>query len=297
MNLCYSKIISFLAFITLCFPFFSTGVQADETSERMLKAFTSVNETLYEVEETRNYCNKFFAQFSKRNDEAYDNWELQYSFFLKDYDTNYFKWKNGFRDFQKQQLAVLDNIQRYDVKRRIASQYEEGGQDKCYNLKPALTRPRSNPELKHQEEFNLIREVAMSGFAATREVTGVQAHCSWQQSHAARVKEKQTNGMDEKTQKEELKQYKKSSGGDVDKNTKKLRSKHYGEMIGEIYDYPALNALTYSLYRLSVCELENREIKTESLKKASPALSGCQSTSAEDESLLASCINKALLTK
>jgi hypothetical protein len=222
---------------------------------RIRDAFIKINTALYEIEETNTYCNWQHSQFAQRNNDAYDNWEYQYSFFLKDFDTNYLKWKRGFSDLQQQQFAILEAIKRDSVNKAIAADYKEGGRDKCFTFKPALSRPRNNIELTFQDEVELIRERANASFSEDRPGTGAHELCEWQQQHAIKVSEAKSQGADEKSQKASVKQFKKSEMN-ISKDERKARINAYERMVKDIYDLPQITHKTFSQFNFAVCERE-----------------------------------------
>lgn len=272
--------------------FISSTIHADINKD-VRNAFNKINSALYEIEETRNYCNQNFSSFIQRNNDAYDEWELQYSFFLKDFDGKYAQWKNGFNELQQQQFSVLENILRTQIRSEVSTSYEDGAQDKCFNFKPALTRPRNNLELSYQNEINLIREQAMRDFNDARTQTGANQECAWQQQQAITVTENRDKGIDIKTQKKDLKTFKQANAK-LDKQLLKDRLKAYDDMISDSYELKALNQKSFSLYRFALCEREQAGLDNKKLKEFSASLLECQSAASEDDGLLGSCISKAI---
>ncbi len=282
-------------FLTPLLLLFGTSLYAD-TNEDVRQAFHKINAALYEIEETRDYCNRNFSSFIQRNNNAYDEWELQYSFFLKDFDSKYAQWKSGFNPSQKQQFSALENIHRAQVRSSVGQDYEDGAQDKCYNFKPALTRPRNNLELNYQFEINLIREQSLQQFSNARTQNGAHQQCSWQQQQAITVIENRDKGIDIKSQKKDLKAYKKENAK-LDKKILKERLDAYSDMISESYQLSTINSKTFSLYRFSLCERELADLKNRKLKEATSALIECQNAASEEDGLLGSCISKAIADK
>lgn len=289
---------TFILFISLLLSSISsTFTLADFDNESALKnAFQEINHSLYELYAKRDFCNRSFADFVERNDEAYKEWELQYSFFLRDFDTKYFDWKKGFNTLQKQQLAVLEQIEQFQASKRISEDYSDGARDKCYNFKPALSRPRNNLELNHQDAVNLIRLEANQNFPDSHNTTGAKPLCVWQQNKALSIADKRNQGVEEKALNAELKAFKKSDD-DFSRKQKKDRVRAYDDMIEDLYDFPQLHSGTYSIYRLAQCEFEARDIDTHKLKKINDELIRCQKSSAENDLLLAECTIKLIPEK
>lgn len=270
-------------------------VNADEV-ENVGDAFYKINTSLYEIEATRDYCNSHFSSFIQRNNEAYDEWELQYSFFLKDFDSKYLEWKKGFNEKEQIQLVALEGVHQALVRSQIAKSYEDGAKDKCYTFKPALTRPRNNLELKYQDEINLIRDLSMRNFNDTHSSTGASSQCVWVQEQATKVAEARDKGLDKRAQKKELHNFKKTDQAS-DKDTRKFRAMAYNDMISDIYDLPNINKQTFSIYEFSSCEREKAGLDNDKLKHVSASLLACQKSSSAENELLGACIGKALVYK
>lgn len=285
----------FIVFFSLLF--LSTAALADFDNESELKnAFQEIKHSLYKLYAKRDFCNRSFADFVDRNNEAYKEWELQYSFFLRDFDTKYFDWKKGFNTLQKQQLTVLEEIEQLQASKKINEDYSDGARDKCYNFKPALSRPRNNLELNHQDAINLIRLEANQGFPDSHNTTGAKPLCIWQQNKALSITNKRNQNIEEKQLKTELKAFKKSDDG-LSKEQKKSRVNAYDDMIKEAYDFPMLHSTTFSIYRLAQCEFKARDIDTRRLKKINDDLLRCQKSSADNDLLLAKCTVKLIPEK
>lgn len=284
------KCLSIVFSIFLLFGFHNTLFANSKTE--VLDAFQELNQALYTITETRDYCNASLPAQILRNHEAYDEWELQYSFFLKEYDTNYAKWKSGFSPEVQKQFPVLEEVLRYKARQSVEAEYAEGTKDKCYNFKPALGRPRNNLELSFQDSVNLIRNNALNNFSDARGSVQTHAICAWQQAHALSVAEQRNQGKDEKTQKEALKNFRKQNTDDKDIQKQKISA--YGDMISEIYMADLLEKESFSLYRLSVCEREQANIRSAKFKQALPTLVECQKSSANTFDLLSRCIFNAL---
>ncbi len=262
------------------------AVTANSKTE-VLNAFQELNQSLYTITATRDYCTAQFVSQIQRNHEAFEEWEFQYSFFLNEYDTNYTKWKSGFSAEVQKQFPVLEEILKHKARQMVEAEYAEGTQDKCYNFKPALGRPRNNLELTFQNQVNLIRHHALNNFDDARGDIQTHALCGWQQQHALFVAEQRNLGKDEKTQKEALKAFRK-------KNTDKQKASAYGDMISEIYTANLLEKQSFSLYRLNLCEREQANIRNVKFKPVLPALLECQKNSTTDTDLLSRCIFNAL---
>ena len=256
-------------------------------------AFKIVNQRLYRLAETKAYCNTNFSKQNARNNDAYDQWELQYNFFLREFDKNYAKWKSGFTELEQQQFSTLEFIEQQHIKEKITQEYEDGGLDKCYNYKPSLQRPRNNIELSEQESINIIRDNALNGFLNSREHSGGNSQCAWDQNKAIDTITHRDSGKDAKAQKLLLKDMKKSKDN-LDKKIKSKRFSSYNEMISEVYNASTLNSLSYSQYRFAICEREIQKIASKKFKKALPLIQNCQETSANEIDLLGNCINQAL---
>ena len=286
-----------LSYFTIVLGIFSsTDLYADHEPVEQISvgsAFKVINQRLYRLNETKIYCNTNFSKQSSRNNDAYDQWELQYNFFLREFDKNYAAWKAGFTKLEQQQFPTLEFIERGHLKNKIMEEYKEGGLDKCYNYKPSLQRPRNNIELSEQESINIIRDNALNGFINARESSGANAQCAWDQNKAIDTISHRNDGKDLKAQKILLKNMKKSKS-DLDKKIKSKQLSNYGEMIGEVYKAPSLQSLTYSQYRFAICERDINDVNSKTFKKALPLLLQCQETSANDIDLLGNCINKAL---
>lgn len=282
--------------LLICSFFIATNTAMAATLEQSTAkdAFMSINKALYAIEETKNYCNANFSSDISRNNEAFEQWELQYNFFLREFDKNYEKWKSGFSQLEQQQFSTLEYIQRKKAQQEIQNEYREGGADKCYNFKPALMRPRNNLELTYQDDFNLIRNQSMSSFNAGRnEGTGSNSLCAWQQENALKVGTLRDEGKDIKFQKNQLKAFKKLSPDNIDKNEHAARVKSYSDMINDIYA-SGLKSLSFSQYQFAACERENHGVESISLKKALPLIIECQNKSVDYSDLLGNCINQAL---
>jgi hypothetical protein len=269
-----------------------------ETKEKISvgDAFKTINQRLYRLDETKAYCNLHFSKQSSRNNDAYDEWELQYNFFLREFDKNYAQWKSGFNELEQQHFTSLEFIERERIKLEIIEDYEDGGLDKCYNFKPALQRPRNNIELAEQESINLILNNSLNGFVNNRHNTGAHSLCAWEQTQAIKAIDLRDSGKDAKAQKALLKEMKKSKDK-IDKKIKSNRLSSYKDMIKEVYKAPALSSLSYSQYRFALCQREKSDIDSIKFKKVLPSLLNCQETSANVLDLLGNCINKAMNEK
>lgn len=266
---------------------------------RSVKAsFQSINNAIYAIEETRNYCSSQFSDDVARNTEAFEGWELQHSFFLREFDKNYSRWKLGFSELEQQQFASLELAQRQIIREGIVQEYAEGGRDKCYNFKPSLSRPRSNLELSYQDEFNFIRNQSFNGFMNARdEGTSADKSCAWQQEQALKIITERNEGKDIKYQKAQLKIFKEATDSSIDKKELALRIKHYSDMINEAYQAPAIQALSFSQYRFSLCERVQKNMGVNSFKNSLPLILECQNKSSEYSDLLGQCISQALIKK
>lgn len=281
--------------ISSFFIFTNIAVAAALEQSTAKDAFISINKALYAIEETKNYCNANFPADLERNNEAFEQWELQYNFFLREFDKNYEKWKSGFTQLEQQQFATLEYIQRLKTQQEIRNEYSEGAADKCYNFKPALMRPRNNLELTYQDDFNLIRNQSMSSFNAGRnEGTGSHNLCKWQQENAVKVSALRNEGKDIKFQKNQLKEFKKIEADNIDKKEQAARIKSYSEMINALYSSTDLKSLTFSQYQFATCERSNNGIENVSFKKALLQIIECQNKSVDYSDLLGNCINQAL---
>lgn len=278
------------------YPTLGFASHEKENTLTAASAFQTINSTLFKIEETRDYCNKHFNKQINRNNEAYDQWELQYSFFLREFDNNYANWKRGFTDIEREHFTSLDAIEREKVKRNIAKELAKGGLDKCYTYKPSLFRPRNNLELAHQEEVNFIRNEALGSFTKARESTGADPDCVWDQNMAIKTITLRNEGKDQKFQKTRLKELKKANT-DTDKKQKERQLKSYSSMISEVYTVPNMQVQSYSQYRFTRCQRDNESLESIKFKKSAPAILECQTKAKELPESLGACINKALFKK
>lgn len=286
----------YLVLLTFSFFTFTNFAFAENFEQSTAKdAFSSINKALYTIEETRNYCSSHFSSMQERNAEAFQQWELQYSFFLREFDKNYAKWKSGFTTLEQQQFASLEFIDHQLIQKEIEIEYKEGGEDKCYNFKPSLMRPRNNLEVTYQEDFNLIRNQSLNGFIDARnEGTGAHSLCTWQQDKAIEISTFRNEGKDIKFQKNQLKELKKLAPSDIDKKEQASRIKNYDSMINDAYKLTDLQTLSFSQYQFASCERELNKIESDNLKKSLPLMLECQNKNAEYSDLLGLCINQAL---
>ncbi len=283
-----------VSFVLMSFSALGSASHEEVEELTIDTAFQQVNKALYTIEETRTYCNTNFPRQVKRNDEAYDSWELQYSYFLKEFDTNYANWKRGFDKNIQLQFSSLESINREQVGNKIANEFKDGAVDKCYTYKPSLFRPRSNIELSQQEAVNFIRNEALNSFIKAREASGANPYCTWQQSLAASIAQSRDEGIDIKAQKAKLKQLKKEPS-EIDKKTRRKQLKDHSDMISELYSNEALKANTFALLKFTQCQRADEGLESNKLKKSLDGILQCQNTLIDNLDDFGNCINKSLV--